>query len=196
MKGEWCYWKGYFSPEVCNNILDMGLKLKEQDGVVGNSFKGGSVGEVVNEARRSKVRFISQYDRQFEFLFDTVWKLALQSNLKWFDFHINKLEAIQLAEYDASYLGEYKEHVDVFWVNPTNPHSQRKLSAIIQLTDPSEYDGGDLEFIGVDQHPKARDLRHQGTVTFFPSFVRHRATPVTRGRRHSLACWFEGPNFR
>jgi predicted 2-oxoglutarate/Fe(II)-dependent dioxygenase YbiX len=48
----------------------------------------------------------------------------------------------------------------------------------------------------VQHYPNAEEMRQQGTVIFFPSFVRHAALPVTEGKRHSIAAWFDGPKWR
>ena len=72
---------------------------------------------------------------------------------------------------------------------------QRKLSAIVQLSDPSTYDGCDLEFYETSSVPSVDDIRAQGTITFFPSFIQHAATPIIRGVRHSMAIWCEGPHW-
>ena len=32
-----------------------------------------------------------------------------------------------------------------------------------------------------------------GTAIVFPSFMRHKVAPVTKGRRRSLVGWFLGP---
>jgi PKHD-type hydroxylase len=62
------------------------------------------------------------------------------------------------------------------------------------LSDPSEYDGGDLE-IWTGTEPKVLD-KTKGIVHAFPSFVMHRVTPVTRGVRRTLVIWIAGPKFR
>jgi len=38
-------------------------------------------------------------------------------------------------------------------------------------------------------------IRKQGTVIVFPSFLKHRVTEVTRGKRYSLVQWLNGPDF-
>jgi PKHD-type hydroxylase len=190
MKGEWCYFKEYFTPEQCAKILEDGLKLPAQE-----SKLGADGTTEVNEYRKSKVRFIQRNDPTFEWLFDAMWKMAIQANDEWFNFHITRIDYIQLAEYDESYLGEYKRHHDVFWLN-NDPHYHRKITSVIQLTDPSTYEGGNLIICPPVQQPDANELRTQGTTIFFPSFLEHEATPVTKGTRYSLACWFDGPKWR
>lgn len=189
MKGEWCYFKEYFTPEMCAHILELGLKLPAEDAKIGVN------GELqVSDTRRSKIRFIQKSDPRFEWLFDAMWKMAIQANDDFFSFNISRITYIQLAEYDASYQGEYKRHHDVFWMN-NDPKYHRKLTAVVQLTDPSTYEGGDFQMFGISQYPDPNEIRTQGTVFFLPSFLEHQANPVTKGTRYSLACWFDGPKW-
>jgi PKHD-type hydroxylase len=191
MRGEWAYFKARFSPEVCEKILNEGLKLPHQNATLGVDGSAGNDGY-----RKSVTRFIQNTGTTFEFLFDDIWKMALQANREWFNFHITNVSYIQLAEYSHEYQGEYKKHHDVFWING-DEHYHRKLTCVIQLTDPSTYEGGDLELYDLCQnHPDKQELRTQGTAIFFPSFVPHAALPVTKGTRHSLAVWLEGPKWR
>lgn len=189
MKGEWCYDNKAFSPKECKKILNIGLRLPVENakmGATGNTF--------VTDYRKSKIRFIQKEDQNFDFLFDRMWKLALQANEYWFDFHITKISYIQLAEYDSDYQGEYKRHHDVFWMN-NDARYHRKLTAVVQLSDPTTYEGGDLELFSDVRIPNGV-IKPQGTTVFFPSFIEHQAHPVTKGTRYSLACWFDGPKWR
>ena len=191
MNGEWCYFKSYFSKQQCEEILQMAESVPQQEAYVG--VNGGELTDPEN--RRSGIRFLNNGDWRFQSLFDELWKTAIQANRDFFNIHVTKLDFVQLAEYDSAYQGEYKEHHDVFWLN-NDPMYHRKLSAIIQLTDPNEYEGGDFELVDTSNYPPAEDIRQQGTVIFFPSFFRHKANPVIRGVRHSIAAWFEGPKWR
>lgn len=190
MRGDWCYFGRYFSKETCQKILDLGLKKPAKNAVLG--VDGSTVD---NNWRKSKVRFIQANDTDFQFLFDEIWKMGMQANRDWFNFHVTNLSFIQLAEYDSSYQGEYKKHHDVFWINNDKYH--RKLTCVIQLSDPNDYEGGDFEMFDLTggQYPNKEDLRQQGTAIFIPSFTTHQANPVTKGTRYSIAVWFEGPKW-
>ena len=73
----------------------------------------------------------------------------------------------------------------------------RKLSMVIQLSDPKDYEGGILEIHANEHYPPPPDeLKRRGTIVVFPSFLRHRVIPVTKGVRYSLVAWIEGPHFR
>ncbi|GEM_PF-1170272 len=69
----------------------------------------------------------------------------------------------------------------------------RKVSFSIQLSDPFDYDGGDLAFAAMKSPSIAKEL---GTLVIFPAFNMHCVQPVTRGVRFSLVGWFYGPKFR
>ena len=74
-----------------------------------------------------------------------------------------------------------------------NTEMVRKLSFTLQLSDPNDYEGGNLilylphKFIV----PKKR-----GTFIIFPSFIPHAVYPVTKGVRHSAVSWILGPPYR
>ena len=75
-----------------------------------------------------------------------------------------------------------------------------------QLTDGSEYKGGELEFDSRDYDPpmrneakhvmKAKEILPKGSIIVFPSFVWHRVKPVTKGCRYSLVLWNVGDPFK
>ena len=69
----------------------------------------------------------------------------------------------------------------------------RKLSIVIQLSDPKDYDGGDFEFFDEGGNGK---FRGKGSVLVFPSVHMHRVTEVTSGVRYSLVSWAEGLRWR
>jgi PKHD-type hydroxylase len=81
----------------------------------------------------------------------------------------------------------------------------RKLSLTLQLTDGSEYEGGELEFDFRDYDPHTRDeskhvrqakeILPKGSIVVFPSFVWHRVKPVTKGVRYSLVIWNLGNTY-
>jgi PKHD-type hydroxylase len=189
--GEWCYFRSYLSKDTCNKIINDALQLPAQDAVVG--VNGINVA-LDTSIRKSKVRFINSGDWRFSYLFDALWKTALQANNDFFNIHITKLDFVQFAEYDARYEGEYKEHHDVFW-NNQDPYYHRKLSCVVQLSDPLTYEGGELELTEAGA-PVDKEFKDQGSVIYFPSMIRHRAHKVTKGVRYSIAAWFEGPKWR
>ena len=78
----------------------------------------------------------------------------------------------------------------------------RKLSMTVNLNPPGAYEGGNLKFdFGMHIQKEVRfheceEIRPQGSIIIFPSFMDHCVTPVTRGERFSLVLWTVGPPFR
>ena len=90
-------------------------------------------------------------------------------------------ENIQYMVYRDAEGGHFDWHVD------QGPTFRRKLSLTVQLTDPAEYENCDLQFDNGGKIVTAPKTR--GVVIAFPSHVRHRVTPITRGTRKSLVAW-------
>ena len=112
-------------------------------------------------------------------------------NNQCYRYRIGFIETLQFTEYKVGYF--YDWHRDTLDKEYNIFFEQRKLSISIQLTDPSEYEGGDLEFYHPEGPKKAP--RQKGTAIIFPSYMYHRVTPVTKGRRLSLVSWINGPDF-
>ena len=78
----------------------------------------------------------------------------------------------------------------------------RKLSLTLQLTDKTEYEGGDFQFMWIRDDTKGflnvitiDDARDIGTVIIFPSFIYHQVLPITKGKRETLVNWSLGNEF-
>jgi predicted 2-oxoglutarate/Fe(II)-dependent dioxygenase YbiX len=107
-------------------------------------------------------------------------------NRRIYDFRLVGIEhPVQLLWYGAQSADGYVAHMDIGPVS-----SLRKLSFSLLLSDPDTFDGGDLSFS--TPFPLART---QGTLTIFPSYLRHEVTPVTRGDRYVIVGFAVGPSF-
>ena len=119
-------------------------------------------------------------------------ELVSHSNKHHFHFDVRKFaESPQIASYDATTGGHFAWHSDI---GHGPVAGKRKLTLVLQLSNPDSYDGGDLEI-----RPSAQILlanRAQGSVSVFPSFALHQVTPMKRGIRRSLTVWAHGPSFR
>lgn len=142
-----------------------------------------------HRVRRSRTRFLKPEDG-YGWLYERLWGAAQSFNARSFGVELTGMhEAIQLARYDGSDQGFYDWHTDF-----GGSRSNRKISITVQLSDPADYDGGDLEFMWREQPHKAE--RARGMMIAFPSFLLHRVSPVTRGVRWSLVSWISGPRWR
>ena len=69
----------------------------------------------------------------------------------------------------------------------------RKITTLIQLSSPKDYDGGELELFCNDPHTAGRA---RGTLMIYPSYIMHRVTELTRGVRFSMGGEVIGTPFR
>jgi PKHD-type hydroxylase len=74
----------------------------------------------------------------------------------------------------------------------------RKISMTVNLNVPGEYEGGNLKFdYGMHTEKDRRfheceEIRPQGSIIVFPSFLDHCVTPILSGTRYSLVLWSLG----
>jgi PKHD-type hydroxylase len=127
---------------------------------------------------------------EFSEIYLKIFHFIHKINIDTFKFNLTEIEnCLQYTEYDESYQGYYDWHMDV----GLDQHSNRKLSLSIQLSDSSEYEGGELQ-INTGGNTSICD-KSKGSIIVFPSFLLHRVTPVTKGTRRSLVLWVTGPPF-
>ena len=80
------------------------------------------------------------------------------------------------------------------WVNE-NIELVRKLSFSLQLSDPDDYEGGNVQLL--DELGKSYITpRKRGTVVLFDSRTQHRVLKVTKGTRKSIVGWVVGPRWK
>jgi PKHD-type hydroxylase len=86
--------------------------------------------------------------------------------------------------------GTYGAHVDsALMRGPDGTTLRSDLSATLFLSEPEEYDGGELEIEG-EFGAQAVKLS-AGDLVLYPSSSLHRVTPVTRGARVASFFWIE-----
>lgn len=120
-------------------------------------------------------------DSKLEHDLSTLFSLAAQ---RWeidvdSDGHIE----MQMLKYTSENLSEYKVHQDCF----NNSYYDRKISAIIMLSDPNDYQGGRLDFCDEGSYRLP-----MGSAVVFPSNLSHAVTPVVQGTRFTLVAWQHG----
>lgn len=178
----WAFYKQAFSKEECEEIIKIGKSLDVTDGTVTQKELKKT------EIRNSKISWIFPTD-DTAWIFQRLTSYIMHLNEKYFQFDLYGLnEGLQFTNYVAP-AGHYDTHVDNQFNMPV-----RKLSISVQLSDPSEYEGGNLEFI-LGGDPFVTD-KEQGMLYAFPSYTLHKVTPVTKGERNSLVCWITGPSFK
>lgn len=125
---------------------------------------------------------------EMDWVFERMSGYIAQAN-QYYNFDLNGFyEPLQLAEYGKGDFFDW--HLDF----GAGTSSIRKLSLSIQLSNPQDYEGGDLEFRINNKVVKAP--RTPGTAIIFPSFIMHRVTEITKGHRRSIVGWVAGPPYR
>lgn len=116
---------------------------------------------------------------------------AAAQRLNQSDYHYDLIGFCENFYYLRYSAGEhFNWHVDMGAETP----APRKLSLVLQLSDPAEYDGGDFDVMLATDFARAN--KALGSIIAFPSYKIHRVTPVTRGERRTLTMFASGPNFR
>jgi PKHD-type hydroxylase len=184
-------WEGFLTPEEINFILAQPEWLQTEDATVGK-LGGGDGFETNTIIRKSQVGWV--YGKQ-EML--PIWhklsRAVAEVNRRYFHLDLTGFyEPMQLGIYSADSNGHYNWHVDIGINDVDVP---RKLSMSLLLSDPSEFEGGEFQVkTPADETLSLEQAR--GKAWFFPSYVTHRVTPVTKGVRRSLVLWVGGPAFR
>lgn len=174
--------------DFIDKIITECEKYNPEEAAIGATGEGGHD----NAHRRSEVRWVNKNDQDSAFIANFIMNFMMEANRNAFGFDVNYLNDIQYTIYTSENEGKYDWHYDTFWVG--NKAYDRKLSFVMQLSDPSEYEGGDFE---IDhQYPQPQNFRNKGAILVFPSFLTHRVTPLTKGTRKSLVAWAEGPKFK
>ena len=174
-----------FSPKQCQMVIDKGMSLKKETAAVG---MGTSKSGVDQEKRITTISWIPFKDMPE--MYRDIEATMLKANNNHFGF-----EGMQLTEPGqfTHYLtgGFYEWHMDND-VQGKYQQPVRKISMTLLLSDPSTFEGGELEIMSKGKTAKLK----QGQAIFFASWLQHRVTPVTKGERYSLVMWFGGPSFK
>ena len=210
LENYYWYFKSALPSKFCDEVIkyslyqqDMLAKTGGFDGV--ENLNKDQLKQLKNK-RNSSVVWLNDnwvYKEILPFI-----KIA-NKNAGW-NFKVNYSETCQFTKYKLNQY--YDWHCDS-WDKPYKKKEGdpdngkiRKLSMTCQLTDGSEYKGGELEFDFRNYDPhmrdeakhlrRAKEILPKGSIIVFPSFVWHRVKPVTSGTRYSLVVWHLGKPFK
>ena len=142
-----------------------------------------------NGIRESEIKWMYSDDKSF-WVYEKICEYAKQANDKLWKFNIHSvIDAIQYTVYNEGG-GHYGWHIDI----GPGAINHRKISCTVQLSDPDEYEGGDLEIWSGGDFKTIE--RKQGCAILFPSFLMHRVTPITKGTRRSIVLWMGGDSYK
>jgi PKHD-type hydroxylase len=183
----YAYYSGVFDNDMIDGIIEAGEKIKAETAQVGGTL--AIPGGVDDATRKTTIHWIPT-NEDHAWIFRKLTDVILQANEQWFGFDLVNIESLQYSVYNEGDF--YAKHVDHHFQGAGQ--YPRKLSFTLQLTDPSEYEGGQTILItGKDPFPIPQE---KGTLTFFPSYTLHEVTPVTKGTRKALVGWIHGPRWK
>jgi PKHD-type hydroxylase len=178
----WAFANNVFSEVECQKIIEIGEKKCLEPALVGDDKVADK------KIRKSKTSWIFPSE-ETNWIYYRMSGIVNNLNDNYFNFNLfGFTEGFQFTKYEAPG-AHYSSHIDKMFGKTV-----RKLSVVVQLSDPKDYQGGDLElcFGGTpDVMEKA-----QGRITAFPSYVLHQVKPVTKGIRYSLVAWVTGEPFK
>jgi PKHD-type hydroxylase len=129
--------EGFFTREECREIIILSEAIAERTGGTGEN-------NTASAKRKSNVKFILP-SAESNWIFDKLEVALTHMNQAY---HFNLLgffEGVQIASYSGG--GFYDWHMDL----GAGRNSNRKLSMSIQLSDPDDYEGGELEFLNIEE---------------------------------------------
>jgi len=203
------YFKSAIPSKICDDIIKYGLSQKETMGKVGGFENENPTIEQIKNAKRKRNSDVAWLADPWIYREIHPYVHKANKNAGW-NFQWDFSEPCQFTKYKLNQYYDwhcdsqteiYSDHKD------TDRYGKiRKLSMTCQLTDGSEYEGGELEFDFKDYAPHMRDedkhlikvkeILPKGSIVVFPSHAWHRVKPVTKGVRYSLVAWHLGYPFK
>jgi len=209
LQNYYYYFQSALTPRFCDELVKYGKLQQEQIALTGGQTEKVNKGKPLDDKdildlkkkRDSNIAWLN--DR---WIYKEIQPFIHQANrLANWNFDWDFSESCQFTKYGPGQ--HYGAHCDSWespYANKDNPDTFgkiRKLSVTCSLSDPSEYEGGELEFQFRNQDdptPKKKcvEILPRGSICVFPSFVWHEVRPVTKGVRYSLVIWSLGYPFK
>lgn len=186
MTAHWYNLPGFLTPKECQRLVKHARRYyPAEQGVVGHGASSRQ-----DKMRTSTIRWLDYCDMDLLWFYRRIDKWMLAANREAFGYALQHSSTeLQFTEYHGAQEGHYDWHEDNSAVQ--RKPMDRKLSFVLQLSDPKDYTGGQFELQG-DALPTGAYTR-QGDALIFRSALRHRVLPVTSGTRFSFVTWVHGP---
>lgn len=220
MNLRYYFWQfeGALSKKICNKLFKKALSKKKIKGVTSGFAQNPNIINAQEELKKKRDSHVRWLNDQWYYDILHPYVRAANRNAGW-NFEWDWSEPCQVASYKKGQF--YGWHRDSFILSPDDKATDdqknntmrgkiRKITSVLQLTDPKKYEGGDVRLAPLDSEMEKMDEtsgglfkpnlftipKTQGTIFCFPSFVWHRAQPVTKGIRYSVNTWHLGLPFK
>ena len=185
---SYAYWENFLTEDEVRFLAYHQSFQSPHTATVGGQSDSNGVNLNV---RRTNVGWVN-FSPEHQHIWHKIANAFSKVNSQFFHINITGLyEEMQLTEYSSSFEGHYGWHIDG---NIADCNVPRKLSMVLMLSDPSEFEGGELQV-----NPGGGEVTlemKQGRAWFFPSYVLHRVKPVTKGVRKSAVVWAGGEQWK
>jgi PKHD-type hydroxylase len=185
--GDYCcfaHWNNAFSEEEVEKIREIEALQTFGKATVGSKLEGDGLKKV-----RDTDIFFMYHDENTDWLFQKISNMIGTANKDHFLYDVDDFGPMQYTKYQID--GHYTWHWDVYF---GFQKAQRKISIVIMLNDPEDYEGGELEVCHTGDFDRLAKLKpNKGDAIFFASWMPHRVLPVTSGERNTLVTWVTGP---
>jgi PKHD-type hydroxylase len=169
-----------FTSEECDKIVAYANDMYKTVGTVGTDSKN------LDESMRTvDVYDLPMDDNKFSWIFTKILNTLHKVNTEYYKYSLSGItHSLQLLHYKPG--GHYDWHIDC----GHGEAASRKLSIVIPLSNPLDFEGGEL--LVNNNGVEVTAISVKGSITTFPSFMLHKVTPVTKGERWSLVIWVHG----
>lgn len=174
-----------FTSEECQKIIDITKKTYPISASIGG-FDGNK--KVVREIRSATIFNVTMEEKN-KWIYEKVANAVSLVNNIHFDYDIIGItHELQLIEYncDSHVKGHYDWHIDAGTGQPVH----RKISLTVQLSEPSDYEN--CELIINNHGTEIIGTKERGSIHLFPSYMPHKVSPITKGKRYALVIWIHG----
>ena len=170
------------------DILEEDIKVFDTD-IHASEISGGEVNE---EIRNSKNSWIPTE----HWIGGWLWYYIQNSNRQNFNYDIEDIDGgtVQYTHYSTGEFYNWHQDADIDICDSKDDYI-RKLSFTLQLSDPTDYTGGEVEFLD-NSDKRFFAPKQRGTMIIFDSRIRHRVRRIKSGTRKSIVGWCMGPRWK
>ena len=199
-------WSTTSLPLEIVDILENDIKSFDKD--VQDSKVSGQ--KVIKSIRNSKNAWIPTE----HWIGGWIWYYVQKANRENFLYDITDIDggSLQYTHYDIGEFYNWHQDGDIdtafqprIGVSSTENLGQdqvfakgecvRKLSFALQLSNPEDYRGGEVEFID-NSNKRFFAPKQRGTLIVFDSRTKHRVRKIKEGTRKSIVGWVVGPRWK
>jgi PKHD-type hydroxylase len=203
LTNNYWYFSKTLSDDVCDSIIQQGLKQNKKLALTEGLERDKLSKKEIAKLKKKRDSHIAWLNDEELYSIITPYIFEANRNAGW-NFDVDWFESIQFTIYNKKqYYDWHQDSISEPYKggDPNFDGKIRKISAVVSLSNPLDYIGGNFKFSLMDDGKKERiisckEIKERGTIVVFPSHMWHTVTPVTKGTRYSLVIWGLGKPFK